>query len=134
MHNTLKFAINVIRAFQEGKPPTGTFYAGRIDGVIDSMNEIAEKYEAVHNEVSLRLTKRENIGEIIIISDDVAIAEIHRAGEFFGYFPVVKGRVSSTYSKDKEIAIFIALAEKHEGLNSQFSFYASKMLGIEEPK
>lgn len=134
MFNTLKFAVNVINAFREGNPPAGSFYAGRIDGAVDTMNEIAEKYEKIYNIVSWRLSKRDRVGEIIIISDDLAIAEVHKNGDFAGYFPVVNGRVSSTYSKDKDIAILIALAEKHEGLNSQFSYYASKMLDIHEPE
>ena len=91
MHNILKFAVNIIRAFQEGRPPTGTFYAGRIDNAINIMNQMANRYETIHNEVSLRMTKRDSISEIVIISDDIAIAEINRAGDFWGYLPIVRG-------------------------------------------
>lgn len=74
------------------------------------------------------------VGEITIIAEDLAIVEITRKGEFFGYFPIVNDRMSSAYSRNKEIAILIALSEKHEGLNGKFSQYAAKMLDISEPE
>lgn len=133
MHNLLYFAINVINAFREGDPPKGEFYSKRIDGMLDRMDAIANQYEHFHKLAEQR-SKIFGIGEITIIAEDLAIVEITRKGEFFGYSPIVNDRISSAYSRNKEIAILIALSEKHEGLNGQFSHYAAKMLDISEPE
>ncbi len=108
---------------------TQGFRGSRIDGAANVLNELAEKYKAFEVIAKARHeSNKHNVGEIIIISD-FAIVEVLERDENPKYFHIVGGRASSTYSEDVEIAILNAMAEKYEGLNSDFANYACKMLG-----
>ena len=132
MYNLLKYASHIIKQVLDGEEINlKGFHRNRISGLVSQMNATSEKYEYFQNIAETRFNPRQSIADITIITPEIAIIEVTEKGEFYGYFNIVNGRVSSEYSTDKEIEILIALAVKHEGLNSQFPYYACKMLGKE---
>ncbi len=133
MNNSiLEFASALIKKYRSGEDLdniNAKFYQRRIDGLLYQLDEAAKEYAALQKIADDRWEKYYTVGSITIITPDIAIVDVYQKGELMGYFPIVKGRASSTYSEDKEEAILIAFGEKYDGLNSQFASYAVRMLG-----
>lgn len=53
-------------------------------------------------------------------------------GGDYMYEVSVDGRRQSGVSHNLDVALLIALAYKYDGLNSQFAYFANRMLGIEK--
>ena len=132
MKHILEFAIGLIKSYRNGEElPKHSYFEKRVDGLLSRMGEELDKYSKLQKIADERWGHHYSIDEITIISDDIAIVEVTEKGNLKGYFYILKDRASSSYSTDKETSILIALGEKHDGLNSQFSYYACRMLGKE---
>lgn len=94
------------------------------------LTALAEKYEAVEKAFG----KYYHPGQIWLVSDEIAVCEVYETNknEFMGYEAVVNGKTTNWFMPTIEQAILKGLEQKHEGLNSQFTYFATKMLGIGE--
>ena len=132
MYNILRFASNIIKQVLEGEEVNlKGFHRLQIDGLTRKMDVTAEKYKYFLDIAEARFKQYHTVSDITIITDDIAIVEVTDKGNLYGYFYIVNGQASSEYSTDKESAILNAIGKKYDGNNSQFSYYACKMLGKE---
>lgn len=51
-------------------------------------------------------------------------------GDGYYYYPIVDGKEYSSIGETEDVAMLIGLSIKYEGLNGQFTKYATRMLGI----
>jgi hypothetical protein len=82
--------------------------------------------------------KEKNINEVLLSSDEVKIYSVSGKGEWEIKYPIRsiykkddKWVRNSVVSPDFDTAYLSYLQHKHLGANSDFSFFAMKMLGIE---
>ena len=132
MYNLLTYASNIIKQVLEGKEVNlQGWHSKRISGLVSQMDVTAEKYKYFLDIAEARFKQYHTVSDITIITDEIAIVEVTDKGNLYGYFYIVNGQASSEYSTDKENAILNAIGKKYDGNNSQFSYYACKMLGKE---
>jgi len=131
MNTLLSYASEILKQVLAGEEVNlSGFRKLRITGLADQLQRIADKYNRFYVIAEQRYNSHgRSIVDITIITDDMAIVEVAEKGKTYGYFYIVNGRASSTYSEDKESAVLLAIGEKYEGNNSQFQYYACKMLG-----
>ena len=130
MSNIYNFSAKIIKKILDKEEiKIEGFHGKQIEGLMNELESASAEYEALYTLAEARFGKYAKVGDITIFSSDIAICERIEKGELVGYFPIVNGRVSSTYSEDKEAAFLIALSIKYEGLNGNFSYYACKLLG-----
>lgn len=99
-----------------------------------------EAEEKVSNDLKLikEIGKEKIIDEVLYSSDEVKIYSVGGKGEWEIKYPIRsiykkddKWRRNSTVSPDFDTAYLSYLQHKHLGANSDFSYFAMKMLGIE---